>query len=84
MLYYDGQFHDARMALSLALTAQQYGATIANHVAVTGLLKEAGKICGAQLTDSLTGETWPLAARGVAVPGRADGRRGPPEPQRHL
>lgn len=65
VLYYDGQFHDARMALSLALTAQQYGATIVNHVAVTGLFKDGGKIAGAELTDSLTGETWQLRAKGV-------------------
>ncbi len=65
VLYYDGQFHDARMALSLALTAKQHGATIANHVALSGLCKKEGKVCGAQLTDSLTGESWPLKARGV-------------------
>lgn len=65
MLYYDGQFHDARMALSLALTAEQHGATILNHVAVTGLIKEEGKVAGAELTDSLTGKTWHLRARGV-------------------
>jgi len=65
VLYYDGQFHDARMALSLALTAEQHGATIANHVAVSGLIKEEGRISGATLTDSLTGETWQLKAKGV-------------------
>lgn len=65
VLYYDGQFHDSRMALSLALTAEQHGATIANHVAVSGLCKEGGKIVGAELTDSLTGESWQLKAKGV-------------------
>lgn len=65
VLYYDGQFHDARMALSLALTAEQHGAAIANHVAVSGLFKEGGKIAGAELTDSLTGESWQLKAKGV-------------------
>ncbi len=65
VLYYDGQFHDARMALSLALSAAQQGATIINHVAVSELIKQNGKICGAQLTDSLTGESWQLNARGV-------------------
>jgi glycerol-3-phosphate dehydrogenase len=53
------------MALSLALTAEQHGATIANHVAVSGLYKEGGKIAGAELTDSLTGESWQLKAKGV-------------------
>ncbi|PLX97356.1 MAG: glycerol-3-phosphate dehydrogenase [Desulfuromonas sp.] len=65
VLYYDGQFHDARMALSLALTAGHHGATICNHVAATELLKEGDKICGAQLTDSLNGESWSLHAHGV-------------------
>lgn len=65
VLYYDGQFHDARMALSLALTAQQHGAIIANHVAVSGLCKADGRITGVELTDSLTGETWQLHASGV-------------------
>jgi glycerol-3-phosphate dehydrogenase len=65
VLYYDGQFHDARMALSLALTAAQHGATVANHVAVAGLCKADGRITGAELTDSLTGESWQLQARGV-------------------
>ncbi|MEA3361912.1 MAG: FAD-dependent oxidoreductase [Thermodesulfobacteriota bacterium] len=65
VLYYDGQFHDARMALSLALTAEKYGAVITNHVTVSGLLKENGKLSGAELTDSLTGKTWQIKARGV-------------------
>lgn len=65
VLYFDGQFHDARMALSLALTAEHHGATIINHVAITGLLKTDGTIAGAELTDSLTGESWTVHARGV-------------------
>lgn len=65
VLYYDGQFHDARMALSLALTAEQQGAVIINHVAVTGLLKKTGEICGVRLTDALSGESWELRAKGV-------------------
>ena len=65
VLYYDGQFHDARMAVSLALTAELHGAVIVNHVAVSGFLKEAGQISGVQLTDSLNGETWQLRAKGV-------------------
>jgi glycerol-3-phosphate dehydrogenase len=65
VLYYDGQFHDARMALSLALTAELHGATISNHVAVSGLIKQDSRISGAELTDSLTGESWTIQARGV-------------------
>jgi glycerol-3-phosphate dehydrogenase len=65
VLYYDGQFHDARMALSLALTAEQQGAVVANHVAVTGLVKAQGKIIGVQATDSLNGASWKIGSRGV-------------------
>jgi glycerol-3-phosphate dehydrogenase len=53
------------MALSLALTAAQQGAIIANHVAVSGLIKDDGQISGAELRDSLSGETWELHAKGV-------------------
>jgi glycerol-3-phosphate dehydrogenase len=65
VLYFDGQFHDARMALTLALTAQQHGAAIANHVTVSGLCKTGERLAGVELTDSLTGQRWPLQARGV-------------------
>jgi len=65
VLYYDGQFHDARLALSVALTAEKQGATIINHVAVNRLLKDGEKIVGAELTDSLSGESWLLHAKGV-------------------
>jgi len=65
VLYYDGQFHDARMALSLALTAQQQGAVVINHVAVSNLLKENDRITGVHLTDSVSGESWEVRAKGV-------------------
>lgn len=65
VLYYDGQFHDARMALALALTAEREDAVICNHVAVTGILKENNNICGVTVEDSLSGESWQIKARGV-------------------
>jgi len=65
VLYYDGQFHDARMALALALTAEQNGAVINNHVGVTNLIKAEGKLCGVEVTDSISGETWQVNCRGI-------------------
>lgn len=65
VLYYDGQFHDARMALSLALTAGQQGATVANHVRVCELIKQDGQLCGARLEDRINGESWQISARGI-------------------
>lgn len=40
LVYYDGQHNDARMNISIALTATRFGATIANHVRVVDLIKE--------------------------------------------
>ncbi len=65
VLYYDGQFNDARTALALALTASEQGATLVNHLEVTGLKKEQGRICGVELQDRLDGECFTVAAQGV-------------------
>lgn len=66
VVYYDGQFNDSRMAVTLALTAQQQGATIATHVEVTALDKDdQGKLCGARLRDTFGGEEFSIRARGV-------------------
>lgn len=65
VLYYDGQFLDARMTLAIALTARQHGAVIANHVEATGLLKQNGRVSGVQLVDQVSGQQWDLPARGV-------------------
>jgi glycerol-3-phosphate dehydrogenase len=65
VLYYDGQFNDARMALGIALTAAQQGAVIANHVRVTDLIKEEGKLTGVKVDDSVSGESWEVRARTV-------------------
>ena len=46
VLYHDGQFDDARLAVSLALTALEQGATLLNYFRVTGLTKEGKKISG--------------------------------------
>ena len=37
VIYHDGQFDDARMAVSMAQTAENHGATLLNYVGVTGL-----------------------------------------------
>jgi glycerol-3-phosphate dehydrogenase len=63
VIYYDGQFNDARMAITLTRTAQQHGAVIANHVEVISLEQKDGRLCGAQVRDSLSGEEFALRAR---------------------
>ncbi|CAF3532118.1 unnamed protein product [Fusarium graminearum] len=74
LVYYDGQHNDSRMNVALAMTAAQYGATVLNHVEVTGLEKDAnGKINGAQVRDvlaskngdSANAEPFKVRAKGV-------------------
>ena len=67
IVYYDGSHNDARMCLSIAITAARNGATVANHTRVTDLIKdpETDKVCGAKLKDELTGEEWTVKAKCV-------------------
>lgn len=66
LVYYDGQHNDARMNLAIALTAARYGAVVTNHVKVTNLLKdENGKVSGARVMDTLTGNEWDVKAKSV-------------------
>ncbi len=65
VLYYDGQFLDARTALTLALTAREHGAVVANHVEASALIKKSGRLTGAVIKDRISGETWQLGARSV-------------------
>jgi glycerol-3-phosphate dehydrogenase len=52
LVYHDGQHNDSRMNVSLAMTAALYGATVANHLEVTALEKDAsGKLYGARVRD---------------------------------
>src|ERR1700750_2893566 len=44
VLYHDGQFDDARLAIHLAQTAADQGALLLNYCRVEGLLKEGGKV----------------------------------------
>ncbi|MFY0688680.1 MAG: glycerol-3-phosphate dehydrogenase/oxidase [Cyclobacteriaceae bacterium] len=63
--YYDGQFDDARMAISLALTAVDYGATLVNYFAVTGISKNDEIVSGVSATDSETGINYDIPAKVV-------------------
>ncbi|KAL7811195.1 glycerol-3-phosphate dehydrogenase [Trichoderma aethiopicum] len=69
LVYYDGQHNDSRMNVSLALTAQLYGATVLNHVEVTGLDKDAnGRIRGATVRDTMPdgdNKEFTVRAKGV-------------------
>jgi glycerol-3-phosphate dehydrogenase len=65
VLYYDGQFDDARMNVTLILSALKAGATALNYVRAKNLLKDNKKIIGAQVCDAISGETWHILAKVV-------------------
>ncbi len=65
VVYYDGQFDDARLAACLAKTCADLGGTVVNYMAVTGLIKDKGLTHGVRARDLETGEEYEL--RGKAV-----------------
>ncbi|GAB3228275.1 glycerol-3-phosphate dehydrogenase/oxidase [Algoriphagus aestuariicola] len=66
IVYHDGQFDDARLALSIAQTADHAGACILNYTKVTALKKsEAGKISGLEVEDLLSKKRYGIQARMV-------------------
>lgn len=65
VLYTDGQFDDARMAIALAMTAHDLGAVVINYMQVTGLIKEHDKVVGVVVEDELKGDQFSLKAKVV-------------------
>jgi glycerol-3-phosphate dehydrogenase len=55
VLYHDGQFDDARLAINLAQTAASHGAVLLNYFRMDGLLKKDGVIRGVLATDQAGG-----------------------------
>jgi glycerol-3-phosphate dehydrogenase len=68
-IFYEGMHDDARTNLAIALTAATKGACMANYCEVTDLLYELpnkkGKVVGAVICDTLTGEKFEIRAKGV-------------------
>ncbi|MDP4261069.1 MAG: glycerol-3-phosphate dehydrogenase/oxidase [Bacteroidota bacterium] len=65
ILYHDGQFDDARLAIHLAMTASDHGAVVINYCGVEGLLKVNEKICGVQVKDSMDNKIYEVKAKAV-------------------
>ena len=66
--YSDAQFDDARMAVTLALSAADHGAVVLNRMPVVGFLKTdggAGQTCGVVVRDAESGREHRILARVV-------------------
>ena len=55
---------DARLTIEVARTAQAFGAVLANHARVTGLLGD-GRVTGAVVEDEMSGQRFEVRARAV-------------------
>ncbi|MEU8862491.1 glycerol-3-phosphate dehydrogenase/oxidase [Streptomyces umbrinus] len=62
-VYGDDQMNDSRMALMTVRGAVESGATVLNHAAVTGLRFTRGRVTGAELKDTLSGDEFGVSAR---------------------
>ncbi|MGI8908833.1 MAG: glycerol-3-phosphate dehydrogenase/oxidase [Candidatus Sumerlaeaceae bacterium] len=65
VVYYDGQFDDARLLINLAQTAVEQGATLLNYMRVTELLKDGGQVRGVVACDEENGREYRMQARVV-------------------
>lgn len=68
IVYYDGSQNDARVNVSLAVSAIEEGADVLNHCEVVSLVKnDKGKVCGAEVVDKENpdGERFTIKAKGV-------------------
>ncbi|NNE36656.1 MAG: glycerol-3-phosphate dehydrogenase/oxidase [Rhodothermales bacterium] len=65
VLYYDAQFDDARLAITLARTATNLGATLLNYARVTSVTKRDSLVSGVQALDEETGDLLDISAKVV-------------------
>jgi glycerol-3-phosphate dehydrogenase len=66
VIYFDGQFDDARLLIHLIATAWEQGATLLNYASVTGLsIDSQGFVNGVSVHDHASGEQFDLSGRVV-------------------
>ena len=64
VVYHDGQFDDARLAVNLMQTAAEQGAMVVNHVRVSRLLKDnRNRLTGIAAKDMLDGGAFELKGK---------------------
>ncbi|MEM6843246.1 MAG: glycerol-3-phosphate dehydrogenase/oxidase [Bacteroidota bacterium] len=65
VIYYDGQFDDARLAVNLAQTCADNGGNLINYMKVTELLKTNNMVSGVIAEDLETGKLYRINGRVV-------------------
>ncbi|MDV6331259.1 glycerol-3-phosphate dehydrogenase/oxidase [Asticcacaulis sp. 201] len=65
ILYFDGQFDDSRLAITLLRTFEAHGGVALNAAPVTGILKVSGRTAGVTFHDDETGKVHTARAKAV-------------------
>jgi len=65
VIYYDGQFDDARLVVNMAESAAEQGATVLNYMRVNSLIKDQDRIRGVVTQDVETGKDYEPRAQVV-------------------
>ena len=65
VLYHDGQFDDSRLAINLAQTAVEQGATVINYCKLIALTKTDKRISGVVVQDVLSNKEYTLSCKAV-------------------
>lgn len=63
IIYFDGQFDDARLAITLSRTFEEMGGTAINYMKVTGIEKKRGLCTGVRVKDMETANPYTLHGR---------------------
>ncbi|OGN92742.1 MAG: hypothetical protein A2Z75_08490 [Chloroflexi bacterium RBG_13_50_10] len=64
LLYYDCQApFTERLGIENVISAAENGATVLNHAQLIGFLRDGNDVCGIQVLDCLSGETYKVKAR---------------------
>jgi glycerol-3-phosphate dehydrogenase len=63
MRYTDAKTDDARLVLRVLLEAGKHGGVATNYLAVTGLVRDEGRVAGAMLADAIDGSMHEVRAK---------------------
>jgi glycerol-3-phosphate dehydrogenase len=63
IIYFDGQFDDSRLAITLLRTIQDLGGHAANYAEVVSLVKSNNKLSGAVIRDTESGQEYSVHAK---------------------
>jgi glycerol-3-phosphate dehydrogenase len=66
VVYHDGQFDDSRLAINIAQTALEQGATVLNYFKVINLIKnDQNKVAGVVARDTETGTSYQIKGKAI-------------------